>query len=286
MVLRRDAAGVLAVGQASHAWVCGQLARAWGNERFGAVQPLDEVALGAEQHDVGMGRWDLAPVRNPQTGLPQSFIEMGPVANAGLWTRGPRRLISQSRYAALLAIKHGRRLYERFDVDAAGPEEGAAVTAFLEHAAALEQSLLSALRADPFTAPHATAEVVARNSGLLWTWDTISLALLLDWAPLTLHAVPAQEGGAADIALTALDAVPAGGGGTAEVAVAPVSAAPAVVSLDPWPFRAGEVRLHCEGRRLTRGYDDDGALAHALAQAPWETVEFTLVAGTDLRPVP
>ncbi|HEY2594793.1 MAG TPA: DUF3891 family protein, partial [Chloroflexota bacterium] len=69
MILRRDDAGVLAVGQASHAWLSGQLARAWGNDRFGAVEPLAEVALGAEQHDVGMAGWDLAPVRNPETGL-------------------------------------------------------------------------------------------------------------------------------------------------------------------------------------------------------------------------
>jgi Protein of unknown function (DUF3891) len=266
VVLRRDASGVLAVGQASHAWLCGQLARAWGNERFGAVKPLEEVALGAEQHDVGMGRWDLAPVRNPQTGLPRSFIEMGPVANAGLWLRGPRRLVSQSRYAALLAIKHGRRLYERFDVDAARPEETAAVSAFLEHAAELEMSLLNALRADPFTAPYATDEVVTRNSGLVWAWDTISLALLLDWAPLTLEAVPAGNGGIVNVALAA------------------VPDAPRSVCLDPWPFAGGEVRLHCEGRRLAHGYDDDDALARALAEAQWETVQFTLVAGADLRP--
>lgn len=261
MVLRRDADGVLAVGQASHAWLCGQLARAWGNARFGMVKPLDEVALGAEQHDVGMGRWDLAPIRNPQTGLPKSFIEMGPVANAGLWLHGPRRLVSQSRYAALLAIKHGRRLYERFDMDAATPEEAAAVGTFLEHAAELETSLMDALRADPFTAPHATAESVARNSGLVWAWDTISLALLLDWAPFTLEAVPAGNGGSAAVALTAMPDDPRS------------------VSLDPWPFTAGEVRLHCEGRRLAHGYDDDDALAQALEEAPWETVEFTLVAG-------
>jgi hypothetical protein len=268
VVLRRDAAGVLAVGQASHAWLCGQLARAWGNERFGAVEPLDEVALGAEQHDVGMGRWDLAPVRNSQTGLPQSFIEMGPVANAGLWTQGPRRLVSQSRYAALLAIKHGRRLYERFDVGAAAPEEAAAVTAFLEHAAELERSLRSTLRADPFTAPYATDEVVERNSRLLWTWDTMSLALLLDWAPLTLEGVPD------------------GRGSTSDVAVAAQSADPPSVSLDPWPFSDDTVRLHCEGRRLAHGCDDDDALARALAEAPWETVEFTLTAGAELRPDP
>ena len=97
MVLRRDSAGVLAVGQASHAWVCGQLARAWGNECFGAVVPVDEVALGAEQHDVGMADWDLHPVRNPETGLPQSFIEMPLTDNLGLWWAGPSRLVTQSR---------------------------------------------------------------------------------------------------------------------------------------------------------------------------------------------
>jgi hypothetical protein len=268
VVLRRDASGVLAVGQASHAWLCGQLARAWGNERFGAVRPLAEVALGAEQHDVGMGRWDLAPARNPGTGLPQSFMEMGAGANAGLWLNGPRRLVSQSRYAALLAIMHGRRLYERFDLSAAAPEEAAAVSAFLDHARALEQSLLAALRADSYTAPHVTPAVVARNSALVWIWDLISLALLLDWAPRTLEDVPIA------------------GGGAIEVAMAAVSADPPVASLDPWPFSAGEVRLHCEGRRLTHGCDDDDALARALEQAPWETVEFTLVAGADLRSSP
>jgi hypothetical protein len=195
-------------------------------------------------------------------------MQMGPVANAGLWTRGPRRLVSQSRYAALLAIMHGRRLYERFNVDAATPEEAAAVTAFLEHAAALEHSLLATLRADPFTALYATPELVARNSALVWTWDTISLALLLNWAPLT------------------LDAVPAGDGATADIALAAVSTDPAVLSLDPWPFGAGEVCVHCEGRRLTHGYEDDAALAAALEAASWETIAFTLVAGADLRPGP
>src|SRR6185437_12560483 len=190
MVLRHDAAGVLAVGQASHAWLCGQLARAWGNQRFGVVQPLDEVALGAEQHDVGMARWDLQPARNPDTGLPKSFIQMGAQANAALWSRGPQRLVTQSRYAALLAVKHGRRLYEAFDLQAAAAADAQAVTAFLAHAAELEASLLQALRADPFSAPHATAERVSRNSALVWTWDLISLALLSDWAPRTLESVP------------------------------------------------------------------------------------------------
>ncbi len=59
MVLRRDEHGVLAIGQASHAWISGQMARAWGNEQFGPLEPYEEVCLAAEQHDVGMAAWDL-----------------------------------------------------------------------------------------------------------------------------------------------------------------------------------------------------------------------------------
>ena len=265
MVLRRDSEGVLAVGQASHAWLCGQFARAWGNTRFGTVEPLEEVALGAEQHDVGMARWDLEPVRHPETGLPKSFMEMGAQANAGLWARGPQRLVTQSRYAALLAIMHGRRLYESFDLDRASAEDATAVTAFLAHAVELEEFLLQSLRADPVTAAHVGSERLTRNSGLVWIWDTISLALLLDWAPMTLEAVPTAGGETVDIALDA------------------VAGEPRVASLDPWPFGAAEVRVHCDGRRLAHGFDDDEALARGLAEAPWETVQLTLVPGADLR---
>src|SRR6185312_9496068 len=63
VLLRTDSRGVLAIGQPSHAWISGQLARIWGNARFGAVEPYEEVCLGAEQHDVGMADWDLAPAR-------------------------------------------------------------------------------------------------------------------------------------------------------------------------------------------------------------------------------
>ena len=253
MVLRRDSAGVLAVGQAAHAWVCGQLARAWGDERFGAVRPLDEVALGAEQHDVGMAQWDLHPARNPQTGLPLSFIEMPLAENLGLWWSGPSRLITQSRYAALLAAMHGRRLYERRDLTTAPADEAELIRAFLEHSHALEEQLRRELQADPATAASATDELIARNSQLVWTWDSLSLALLLDWAPFTLRGVPAIGGDGVDVHLS-----PDG-------------------TLDPWPFSGRDaVAVHCDARRLGDTYDSDDALERALAHAPWETVRFEL----------
>ena len=72
MLLRDEGDGVIAIGQASHAWISGQLARAWGNDRFAAPEPREEVCLAAEQHDVGMAEWDLRPSLNPDTGRPRA----------------------------------------------------------------------------------------------------------------------------------------------------------------------------------------------------------------------
>ena len=76
MLLRPDGDGVLAIGQPAHAWLSGQLARTWGNERFGTVEPWEEVCLAAEQHDAGMAEWERRPTLNPGTGLPRSFMEL------------------------------------------------------------------------------------------------------------------------------------------------------------------------------------------------------------------
>ena len=49
MLLCGDGDDLIAVGQPAHAWVSGQLARAWGNGRFGTPEPREEVCLAAEQ---------------------------------------------------------------------------------------------------------------------------------------------------------------------------------------------------------------------------------------------
>src|SRR5438445_591647 len=68
--------GHAAVAQQAHAWMCGQLARAWGNARFGVVVPAEEVCLAAEQHELGMVDWDLAPALDPDTGLPATVTRL------------------------------------------------------------------------------------------------------------------------------------------------------------------------------------------------------------------
>jgi hypothetical protein len=261
MLLREDDQGVLAIGQLSHSWMCGQFARAWGNERFGAVVPLEEVALGAQQHDLGMSAWDEAPPRNRDTGLPYSFTEMPVEVSLRQWRDGPRRLASQSRYAALLASMHGSRLFEGKDLTDAPDENARAIRSYLDDQRRFQQQLTTSLRRDPAAAATATPRMISRNSDLVWAWDLLSLALVLgaDWAPRERHQVPTATGECA------LELLPADMAGR--------------LSLRPWPFSKTTMNVRCEGRRLDRRYDSDRALSDALAQARWETLEFILERG-------
>ncbi|MBV9193691.1 MAG: DUF3891 family protein [Solirubrobacterales bacterium] len=251
MLLREVDDGVIAIAQPSHAWLSGQLARAWGNERFGAVEPHAEVCLAAEQHDLGMGPWDAAPERNPATGLPFAFTEMPVALHLRQWREGPERLLMQSRYAALLASRHGSRLQRRRTRAELAAEEADAVRAYLDGQRAFEARLQSSLAAAP--------ELLERNHQLLWTWDFLSLALCLDWAPTTAHDVPTTG------EPVELELIPAGGDFR--------------LRLEPWPLRRPAFSVRCEGRRLRGRYESDEALREALAEAPWEALEFELVPG-------
>ena len=70
MLYREVKLGKIAITQPMHAWVSGQLARAWGNDSFGDVVPFEEVCLGAELHERPPYYLEQAPTLNPQTGLP------------------------------------------------------------------------------------------------------------------------------------------------------------------------------------------------------------------------
>jgi Protein of unknown function (DUF3891) len=245
MLLRRDGDDVIAIGQPAHAWLSGQLARAWGNERFGAVEPWEEVCLAAEQHDLGMAAWERRPTLNPDTGLPRSFMELPLDDHLEIWWSAAPLVQTQSRYAALLVSMHGTALYERRDLARLSPVDADRVRAFLDGQRELQERLVADLGI--------TADVVRRNQRLVWTWDSLSLGLLLGWAPFTLSAVPAAEG---------------------EVDIEVGSNA-----LDPWPFREPAVALRCEGRRLTGRFDDEAAMREALEVAPWETIEVKVSAG-------
>jgi hypothetical protein len=166
------------IGQQAHAWVSGQLARNWARD---PVEPWEEVCLAAEQHDAGMADWDAAPELNPQTGRPYSFIEMPLATHLRLWTAAPFKVISQSRYAAVLLSMHGTALYETRDLSRLSDEQATAVQAYLAEQRALQARLADGL-------PH-----VERNQRLIWIWDFLSLGLCLGWRDRAVEGIELRE---------------------------------------------------------------------------------------------
>ena len=227
----------MAIGQASHAWLSGQLARAWAGE----IESREETCLAAEQHDVGMAEWDLRPTLNLETGLPHSFMEMPLATHLELWSRAAGKLVSQSAFAALLVSMHGTALYEMRDLDRMADEEANAVREFLAERRAEQDELLARLGK--------SREAAVPNQRLLWTWDFMSLALCLDWAPADGPDVRLEPAG--DMC----------------------------VAVDPWPFARDWLSVRCEGRRLDGGYASDAELHAALERAPLVELSWMLVPG-------
>jgi hypothetical protein len=258
MLYRQEKQGRIAITQPMHAWLSGQLARAWGNERFGEVAPLEEVCLGAEQHDVGHAAWEQAPTLNPQTGLPYSFFEMPRQLHVRLWSQAAQCVLPQGRYAALLVSLHGTGLYQRYDAANDLPENAQAVQHYLAQERAFQEELLTSLRIDPHYGPYATEEVVERNRRLVGVWDALSLAICFGHHyPQSWQQVPTTTS-TTTLTLTARDDDPT------------------QLMITPWPFRSQQVTLVYEGRYLTETFSNEAEMREALKHAPWVTLQTVL----------
>jgi hypothetical protein len=245
VLVRVDDDGALAIGQLSHSWLSGQLARAWGNDRFIAPEPREEIVLGAQQHDIGWALFDLEPGWSEQSGLPRSFLELTVEEHLAIWRRAPDQLLSESLHAALVVSLHGRSISQLRAQ--AGPQQAAAVRAHIEAENARQAWLCATL---------GISEAQARRTQRqMWTWDGLSLALCNGWQPFTSRDVPSQEG-LMDIELRGA------GEGT--------------YTLDPWPFGEDRVEVRCEGRRLSSRYESEGAMRQAFQDAPPVTLAFSL----------
>jgi hypothetical protein len=254
---------VIAVPQPAHAWISGQLARAWGNERFGAVSPREAVCLAAEQHDIGWLPWEAAPTRDPATGLPWNFTALPRTAHTVLWAEGVDRTeASLGRYPALLVSLHGVGIYVRFGKSVPGSADALAVEAFNTAETARQERLIASLAADPAWADAVRPEAVARNRALVLAWDLMSLIIC--------HGLT----GTREVA-----EVPYATGMTA-LTLAAVDGNPERIAVSPWPFSEATVPVECEGVVLPDGpFGDDAALRAALAAAPRVDVRARLVPG-------
>lgn len=236
MLVLADDQGTLVIGQLSHAWISGQLARAWGNDTFPPGRPREAVALGAEQHDIGWARVDLAPQLNPDTGRPRNFLEMSVEQHLSIWRDAPDLLASQSLHAALVVSVHGRSLSElRAHLS---PDDAQALEGHIRAEQMRQVGLCELLAvSDP---------ELDRLRRQMWTWDGISLALCNRWRPFTARDVPTHDG----LVEVELRDRPDGS-----------------ITIDPWPLSSPRVEVRCEARRIAARYEDEAEMRRDLEGA-------------------
>jgi Protein of unknown function (DUF3891) len=249
MLLRKDGLDVIAIPQPSHAWLSGQMARAWGNQRFAAPAPYDEVCLAAAQHDIGWLDWEMAPALDAGTGLPQEFSKVPPTMHTALWREGVRRARVFGRYPALLVSLHANTIYARhFDFAKASTENAKAVRAFLDEQHRFQVRAAASLLADPKLAEQASPETIEHNRLLIAALDWMSLEIC--WGVQKEIKIPN---------------VPTAGAQTAELCMQPGDGEGLV--LDPWPFRTAGVVVRAEGKRLRGRFTTEADLRRALDEA-------------------
>jgi hypothetical protein len=249
MLLRKDGLDVIAIPQPSHAWLSGQMARAWGNRRFAAPTPYDEVCLAAGQHDIGWLDWEMRPALDAGTGLPQEFFRVPPKLHIALWREGVRRARVFGRYPALLVSLHADTIYAQyFNFDEASVEDAEAVRAFLDEQQRFQARTAASMRADPKLAEQASREAITHNRLLIAALDRMSLEIC--WGVKEEIKIPNVPTVRAET--TELRMQPRDGEGLA---------------LDPWPFRTASVAVRAEGKRLRGRFATESDLHRALDEA-------------------
>ncbi len=250
MLLRKENQSVIAIPQINHAWVSGQLARAWGTEKFAAPTPRELVCLAAEQHDIGWLDYDLRPDFDVETGLPQEFLHVPQSVHTALWRDGVNHARVYGRYVALLVSLHADTLYQRyFDLKSADVETTALVRRFLDDQRAYQVEMLSSLAEDPVYGKLATREAVEHNRLLIAALDWMSLSICWGVAePVPVPAAPVRA-----VEMT-------------EIILRPGNSASDII-VDPWPFSVPQVEVQAEGRRLHGPYSDDAELYRAFEEA-------------------
>jgi hypothetical protein len=235
MLFRNQDSRTLAISQLTHAWISGQILRAWS-------QSLGEtLLLAAEQHDIGWLDWEASPTFNPHTGRPHLFREIGAATHAPMWIRGVERALGAwGAHVALLISRHGGVIYSRYtDRHRVAEADAVAAERYLKTQPAVEKGWATSLGLDDAT--------MKRETALVAFADTLSLALCGELkSPLEL-AAPDRNG---DMIVMRLEER---------------QGLPFEFSLSPWPFREKTIVVEGEARALP----EEGRFADEIAMRKW-----------------
>jgi hypothetical protein len=220
-----------------HMRLCGQMVRAFGNDRFERASPFDEVAYVVENHDRGWKDYDEHPGLDPNTRLPY-VMSQTPGTDALITNKGsPDFNEAHHPYCGLLSSMHtcgiynGRYGFSQFKVplrkqfgDATAK---ASREAMLQAESSRQERLKAVVAQNPASARWVENDALFRNFKQLQFFDTLSLYFHLSCpadrkTEVFIH-VPLSEGEDATITLKKVS--------------------DAEYSLDPYPFAVDRLNL-------------------------------------------
>jgi hypothetical protein len=260
-----------------HMNLCGQMARAFGNDRFQRPKPYDEVVYVVDNHDRGWRDYDVHPGLNPDTRLPY-VMSQTPSPDALVTNKGSPDFNEEHHpYCGLLSSMHtcgiynGRFGFSQFVVPPRKPPPPgnqtvkANVDAMIRSEKDRQERLKSVLSKHPTTAAWIESNRLFQNFKQLQFFDTLSLYFHLRGredrkAEVFIH-VPVSAEQDASIALNRINDFE--------------------YSLNPYPFSADRLKLTCGGWYFHRYPEDQDPekLGDALRARPRDAQTVTLVAG-------
>ena len=262
---------------AEHNDLCGAFARGFGNDRFDALDPFDEMVYVVGHHDRGWDDLDAAPGLDDATRMPRGLGTARVPGSVETGRKSPDFNEKRHAFCGLLASMHSWGLYNArygysefrvrpgHSTSVPVPDHLADETeAMLADEIARQDRLKAALAADPETARWVEDAHLVKCYKQLQFFDTLALYFNLRHADqrgeeVYVH-VPMTVDEDATIRLDRIDGDRYG--------------------LDPFPFAGDRLEVTCRGRYFEAvsgdGVPDD--LAASLWQAPGAEQTYVLTA--------
>ncbi len=263
---------------AEHTDLCGQMARAFGNDRFEPPSPFDEVVYIVENHDRGWDPYDSNPGLDPTTRVPY-IMARTPTPDAVKTNRGsPDFNEARHPYCGLLSSMHSWGLYNgRYGFSKFVPRTQATtsisvadvhrplIDAMLTYEEARQVRLKRTLAANPATRDWVEERHLFQNYKQLQFFDTLSLYFHLrhpgERGTETYVHVPLSAEADTTVTLKKIDE--------------------RVYSLDPFPFADDRLTIVCQGRYVMPFPPDfpPERVGAALRELPADRQTYELVPG-------
>ena len=259
-----------------HMDICGQLARAYGNDAFQPLSPYEEVLYVVENHDRGWDEYDLNPGIDPDTRLPFLMSRTPAVQSVKTNKGSPDFNEEHHPYCGLLSSMHTWGLYNKrygytqfvvrtrnsVSIPVANPNRDM-VDTMLAGEVERQSRMKGRLVQNEATRAWLKENVLFQNYKQLTFFDTLSLYFHL------YHATERGEEVYVHVPMTP----------DADTNVTVRKISDDVYGLDPFPFAGDTVKLTCRGRYVTPFAPEFPAdkVGATLRSLPTDLQTYTLV---------